>query len=108
MCNSVRSFAMASRMNASEMVRSSASMLSTVIQTLLNKLSLAKFGNSATIGLRSRNNAPCANRRMIAGQRDTSGSSRPRQKFVGRQPRIAGDDAGGDERPQVEVFCQYR
>jgi hypothetical protein len=29
-------------------------------------------------------------------------------ELVSRQPRITGDDSGGDERPQVDVFCQYR
>lgn len=47
--------------------------------TLPNKLSPGEPGNSATIGVRSRNNAPWANSMKIAGQRDTKGSSRPRQ-----------------------------
>lgn len=62
-----------------QIVSSSASELSTVIQTLPNKLSPGEPGNSATIGVRSRNNAPWANSMKIAGQRDTKGSSRPRQ-----------------------------
>ena len=77
--NSVRSFAIASRMNAPEMVNSSASKLRTVIHTLPNTLSFAETGSSATIGVRSKNSAPCANSMTMAGQRETNGSSRPRQ-----------------------------
>ena len=70
---------MASRMKASEMVSSRASELRTVIHTLPNRLSPVEPGNNATMGVRNRNNAPCANRMKIAGQRDTKGSSRLRQ-----------------------------
>ena len=55
------------------------SKLSTVIHTLLNTLSLTEPGSSATRGVRSKNNAPWANRMKMAGQRDTKSSSRPRQ-----------------------------
>jgi len=61
------------------MVSSRDSTLSTVIHTLLNTLSLTEPGSSATIGVRNKNNAPWANSTKMAGQRDTKGSSRPRQ-----------------------------
>ena len=77
--NSVRSFAIASRMNAIEIVNSSASKLSTVNHTLPNTLLLGAQGSRTASGVRSRNNAPCANNRKIAGQRDTNCSLRPRQ-----------------------------
>ena len=47
--NSVRSFAIASKIKAPEMVSSRDSTLSTVIHTLLNTLSLTKPGRSATV-----------------------------------------------------------
>ena len=77
--NSVRSFAIASRMKAIEIVNSSASNDSTVSHTLPNMRLLGDHGSMATSGVRSRNSAPCANSMKIAGQRDTSGSLRPRQ-----------------------------
>ena len=75
----MRSFAIASRMKAIAMVNSSASKLSTVSHTLSNTWSVGDHGSIATSGVRSRNSAPCANSMKIAGQRDTSGSLRPRQ-----------------------------
>ena len=67
-------------MKAIEMVNSSASKLSTVSHTLPNTLvGRATTAASAPSGVRSRNSAPCANSMKIAGQRDTSGSLRPRQ-----------------------------
>ena len=77
--SSVRSFAIASRMKATEMVNSSASNDSTVSHTLPSMVSAGDQGSSVTSGVRSRNSAPCANSMKIAGQRDTSFSSRPRQ-----------------------------
>ena len=78
--NSVRSFAIASRMKAIEIVNSSASKLSTVSHTLPNiSLLLGDHGSIDTSGVRSRNSAPCENSMKIAGQRDTSCSLRPRQ-----------------------------
>ena len=56
--NSVRSFAIASRMKALEMVVKSASKLRTVIHTLPNTASLAEPGSNATIGVRNKNSAP--------------------------------------------------
>ena len=76
----MRSFAIASRRNALEMVSSRASKLSTVIQTLPYTPSLlAAAGSSAIIGVRKRNSTPCAKNMTIAGQRETSASLRPRQ-----------------------------
>jgi len=77
--SSVRSFAIASRMKAIEIVNSSASKLSTVSQTLPYMLLVGDQGNTETSGVRSRNKAPCANNMKMAGQRDTSCSLRPRQ-----------------------------
>ncbi len=76
---SVRSFAIASRIKAIEIVNSSASKLSTVSHTLPYMLLVGDQGIIATSGVRSRNSAPCANSMKIAGQRDTSCSLRPRQ-----------------------------
>lgn len=62
------------------MVSSKASKLSTVIHTLPNTPSLPDAdGSSAMIGVRNGNRAPFAKNMMMAGQRDTSGSLRPRQ-----------------------------
>ena len=77
--NSVRSFAIASRMKAIEIVNNSASKLSTVSHTLSNAWLAGGHGSMAASGVRSRNSEPCANSMKIAGQRDTSGSARPRQ-----------------------------
>ena len=76
---SVRSFAMASRMKAIEIVNSSASRLSSSSQPLIARLLPGATCSAAPSGVRSRNSAPCANSMKIAGQRDTSASSRPRQ-----------------------------
>ena len=76
---SVRSFAIASRMKAIAIVNSSASKLSTVSHTLSNTWLVGAHGSMEASGVRSRNSAPWANSMKIAGQRDTSGSLRPRQ-----------------------------
>ena len=76
---SVRSLAIASRMKAIAMVNSSASKLSTVSHTLSNTWLVGVHGSMTASGVRSRNSEPCANSMKIAGQRDTSGSERPRQ-----------------------------
>src|SRR6185437_5926481 len=53
---------------------------STVSHTLPNTLpSVGDHGSNSTNGVRNKNSAPCANNMKIAGQRDTSGSARPRQ-----------------------------
>ena len=75
----MRSFAIASRMKAIAIVNSSASKLSTVSHTLSNTWLVGDHGSIAPSGVRSRNSEPCANSMKIAGQRDTSGSLRPRQ-----------------------------
>ena len=67
-------------MKAIEIVNSSASKLSTVSQTLSNIwLLVGNHGSMAPNGVRSRYSEPCANNMKIAGQRETSGSLRPRQ-----------------------------
>ena len=66
-------------MKAIEIVNSSASNESTVSHTLPNIWLPGDHGSIAASGVRSRNSAPCANSMKIAGQRDTSGSLRPRQ-----------------------------
>ncbi len=77
---SVRSFAIAKRMKAMEIVNRSASKLSTVSHTLSNAVLVEGDADSmAPNGARNRYSAPCANSMKIAGQRDTRGSLRPRQ-----------------------------
>ena len=61
------------------MVNSSASKLNTESHTLSNTWLVGDHGRIWDSGVRSRNSAPCANSMKIAGQRDTSGSLRPRQ-----------------------------
>ena len=76
---SARSLAIASRMNAVEIVASSDSVLITVSHALANTCSAFGQASWAISGLRSRNTAPLANKMKIAGQRDSSRSARPRQ-----------------------------
>jgi hypothetical protein len=61
-------------MKAMEMVNSSASELNTVSQMDPNSRSIAGgCGSIITRGVRSRNSAPWANSRKLAGSRDTEG-----------------------------------
>jgi hypothetical protein len=66
-------------MKAIEMVNSSASRLMSSSHTLCENALAGEMRNIAPSGVRSRNSAPCANSMKIAGQRETSASSRPRQ-----------------------------
>jgi hypothetical protein len=75
---SVRSLAIASKMNAIEMVNSSASRLKVSSQALNDRSLAGDMCSNMPSGVRSRNSAPWANSMKIAGQRDTSASSRPR------------------------------
>ena len=77
--SSARSFAIARRMNAVEIVASSDSTLITVSHALENSLSFAEAASGPIRGLRSRKTAPLTNRMKIAGQRDRSCSPRLRQ-----------------------------
>jgi len=70
---------MASRMKAIEIVNNSVSKLTTVSHTLANISLLGDHGNIKVNGVCSRYNAPYANNKIIAGQRDTNDSLRPRQ-----------------------------
>ena len=77
--SSVRSFDIASRMKAVAIVIRKASRLSTLSHALDNTLSASLPRTSAVSGVRSRNSAPWVKNSEIAGQRETSGSLRPRQ-----------------------------
>src|SRR5216683_1271460 len=89
--NSVRSLAIASRMNAIAMVNSSASKLSTVSHTLSNTWFMGDHGSIAASGVRNRNSDPCANSMKIAGQRETRGSQRPQLESAADAGKM-GDD----------------
>ena len=62
-----------------EMVNKSASKVITIIHTLSTTAPSGIHGSVRASGVRSRNNEPFANSTKIVGQRETSGSARPRQ-----------------------------
>ena len=91
---SVRSFAMASRMKAMAIVNSSASKLSTVSQTLLEHL----VGGRPWQQRRQRRAQQ--EQRAMREQHEDRRPARDQRlaaaapEFIGREPRIGGDDAG--------------
>src|SRR5262249_47642293 len=99
----MRSFAMASKMKALEIVSSKDSVLSIVIHALPNTSSPAAPGRSATMGVRNRNKAPEAENMKTAGQRDIHGYSPPPPELISCQPGISCNNCCHDQQTHIGI-----